>query len=372
MGGKRGGVEAHHLVEMRALVRMQRRPVAQGSVPGVAGGGLRAAVQVGEGLLVRRHHAGPGAALDRHVADRHAAFHRQRADRLARIFDDVAGAARGADLADDGEDDVLGGDAGRQPPVHLDEHVLRLGLDQRLGGEHVLDLGRADAVRQRPEGAMRRGVAVAAHDGGAGQREALLGADDVDDALARCRTGRNIRCRTRGRCRPAFPPAGGIPARRCRRGGPWSGCCGRRRPACGTASAPPGPSCAGPRRPGGSSPRGRGGGRCRAGRCRRPAGRPRGRPRSCRRGCGARAGRRRPCSRSRGRRCSRSGAAGSAAAPRQPLTRRQWSSRSSAWPWRGSWPWPRYPRARRCGPTCRGGRAGNRAWRGGPCRGGRP
>ena len=39
-------------------------------------------------------------------------------------------------------------------------------------------------MRQRPERAMGRGVAVAAHDGGAGQGEALLRADDVDDALA--------------------------------------------------------------------------------------------------------------------------------------------------------------------------------------------
>ena len=39
-------------------------------------------------------------------------------------------------------------------------------------------------MRQRAERAMRRGVAVAADDGGAGQRKALLGADDVHDALA--------------------------------------------------------------------------------------------------------------------------------------------------------------------------------------------
>ena len=37
---------------------------------------------------------------------------------------------------------------------------------------------------QRAEGAVGGGVAVAADDGGAGQREALLGADHVDDALA--------------------------------------------------------------------------------------------------------------------------------------------------------------------------------------------
>ena len=39
-------------------------------------------------------------------------------------------------------------------------------------------------MRQRAERAVGRGVAVAADDGGAGQRKALLGADHVDDALA--------------------------------------------------------------------------------------------------------------------------------------------------------------------------------------------
>jgi len=41
----------------------------------------------------------------------------------------------------------------------------------------------ADAVGERAKGAVRRGVAVAADDGGAGQREALLRPDDVDDSL---------------------------------------------------------------------------------------------------------------------------------------------------------------------------------------------
>jgi hypothetical protein len=53
----------------------------------------------------------------------------------------------------------------------------------------MLDLGRADAMRQRAEGAMRRGVAVAADDGHAGQGPALFGADDVHDALAHVVTG---------------------------------------------------------------------------------------------------------------------------------------------------------------------------------------
>jgi hypothetical protein len=48
----------------------------------------------------------------------------------------------------------------------------------------VLDLAGADAVRQRAEGAVRGGVAVAADHSHARQRGTLLRADDVDDALA--------------------------------------------------------------------------------------------------------------------------------------------------------------------------------------------
>ena len=169
---------------MRAVVGAQRFPVAHRGVPGLALRRLRAALEEFEGLFVRRDQAGAGAAFDRHVADRHAAFHRERADRLAGIFQHIAGAAGGADLADDGEDDVLAGDAVGQFAVDDDAHVLGLLLDQRLRRQHMLDFGGADAVRQRAERAMRRGVAVAADDGGARQREALLGADDVHDALA--------------------------------------------------------------------------------------------------------------------------------------------------------------------------------------------
>jgi hypothetical protein len=49
----------------------------------------------------------------------------------------------------------------------------------------VLDLGRADAERQRAEGAVRRRVAVAADDRHPRLRQPLLGADDVHDPLRR-------------------------------------------------------------------------------------------------------------------------------------------------------------------------------------------
>ena len=113
-----------------------------------------AALEVGEGGLVGSDHAGARAGLDAHVADGHAAFHGERADGGAGVLDDVAGCAVGADLADDGEDDVLGGDAAGQLAFDGDAEGLRLGLRQGLRGEHMLDFAGADAEGQRAEGAV--------------------------------------------------------------------------------------------------------------------------------------------------------------------------------------------------------------------------
>ena len=60
---------------------------------------------------------------------------------------------------------------------------LGLVLQQRLRGQHVFDFAGADAEGQRPERAVRGGVAVAADDRHARLREAQLGPDDVDDPL---------------------------------------------------------------------------------------------------------------------------------------------------------------------------------------------
>ena len=179
--------------------------------------------------------------------------------------------------------------SGRLPSTR-DAHVLGRLLDQRLRGQHVLDLRGADAEGQRAEGAVRRGVAVAAHDGHARQGQALLGADHVDDAAARSRPCRNRARRTRRRSSPASRPGCATP-RPCRPRRPaWSACCGRPRRWWRRAGAPGGRPCAGPRRPAGWSPRARGAGRCRSRRCRRPGDGRRGHPRSSRTGCAAAGG----------------------------------------------------------------------------------
>mmetsp|Transcript_32545 Transcript_32545/g.80233 ORF Transcript_32545/g.80233 Transcript_32545/m.80233 type:complete len:833 (+) Transcript_32545:138-2636(+) len=177
-------LDDHLLVVRGVVVRGQRPPIRHRLVPGRAAGRHGAALEVVEGDLVGGDEAGAGAALDGHVADGHARLHGQRLDGVAGKLNHGPGAAGGADHADHVQDEVLGRHAVHEGSVHLDAHVLVALLQQRLRGQHVLHLGRADAERQRAERAVRGGVGVAAHHSGAGQREALLGADDVHDALA--------------------------------------------------------------------------------------------------------------------------------------------------------------------------------------------
>jgi hypothetical protein len=144
---------------------------------------VRTAPEEVERGLVRGDQARLGAGLDGHVADGHPGLHRQLLDGAAPVLDDVPLAASRADLRDDGEDDVLRRDAGRQLAVHRHGHLLGLVLRQGLRGEDVLDLAGADAERERAEGAVGGRVAVTADDRHAGLGEAQLRADHVHDAL---------------------------------------------------------------------------------------------------------------------------------------------------------------------------------------------
>ena len=67
----------------------------------------------------------------------------------------------------------------------LTDTIAGQAVDQRLRGEHVLDLAGADPEREGAERAVRGGVAVAAHDRQPGLGQAELGTDDVHDAPPR-------------------------------------------------------------------------------------------------------------------------------------------------------------------------------------------
>ena len=103
---------------------------------------------------------------------------------MAGILDHVARGPAGPDCADQGQGIVLGPDARRRLALEDDPHVPRLGLAQGLGRQHMLDLRGADALSQRPEGAVCGGVGIAADDGHPRLGAALLGPDHVDDAVA--------------------------------------------------------------------------------------------------------------------------------------------------------------------------------------------
>ena len=149
-------------------------PVAQRAFPRRPRRRERPAVQIGERGVVGRDHARARAGLDRHVAQREAPFHRQRAHRRPGVLDRVTGRTRGPDLRDDREDDVLRGHARGEFAVDRDAQRLRPLLPDRLRGEHVRHFRRADAERQRAERAVRRRMAVAAHDEHPRLRQALL------------------------------------------------------------------------------------------------------------------------------------------------------------------------------------------------------
>ena len=80
---------------------------------------------------------------------------------------------------------VLGAHPGRQFSLEPDAHGLGFDLPDRLGGQNMCHLGRADAEGQRPEGTMGRGMAITTDDQAARQGQALLRPDHVDDPLPR-------------------------------------------------------------------------------------------------------------------------------------------------------------------------------------------
>ena len=164
-------------------IRGEGFPACDGFIPIRFGRGVRATFEEVEGGLVWVDVTAACAALDRHVADRHALFHGEVIEGVTCIFVGVTDAAFCAEHADDVEGEVLGVDAGTKFSVHLDLANLERFHGHGLGGENVAHLSGADAEGDRAEGSVSRGVRVTTSDGGTRLGDALLGSDNVDDAL---------------------------------------------------------------------------------------------------------------------------------------------------------------------------------------------
>ena len=144
-------------------------------VAGKAGGGLSAAVggQVVQSHLVDLHQGGLGAGLDAEVADRDPVAHGQRGHAGTRELHGVVVGAVGADLADDGQDQVAGRRAVCKAPGQVEAQGLG-NQDPGLAGHHAVEIiGTSDPGSEGTQGTVGAGVAVRAEDQLAGHHVVL-------------------------------------------------------------------------------------------------------------------------------------------------------------------------------------------------------
>src|SRR5262249_6002724 len=90
-----------------------------------------------------------------------------------------------ADMPDQRQDEVFGGNTKWKPSFELHAHGFWPTLNQRLRSQNVSEFAGADPECQSTKPAMSAGMAVATDDETAGKTQAKLGADDMNDALSR-------------------------------------------------------------------------------------------------------------------------------------------------------------------------------------------
>ena len=158
-------------------------PVGHGSVPIGALRGIGPALNIVKGGVVRRNHAGARAAFNAHITDGHTVGHAQTADGAAAIFKDIAGAATGPILGDNGQNDILGRHTETQFAFDIDGKGLGLHLQQTLGGQHMPHFAGANAKGERSKGTVGACVAVTADNRHPRLGHTHLRPDHMDNAL---------------------------------------------------------------------------------------------------------------------------------------------------------------------------------------------
>src|SRR6516225_8761719 len=141
------GLKLNRAVKLRSLVALQQLPALHRRLKLFPARNKRTSLEVRERSFVRCDHSGARAAFDAHVANGHPTVHRKLADRVAAIFRYISRTAANSDLADDGQNDVLGGHTLEPFSTHYDVQRLRFALYQALRRQHVLDFARSNAKR---------------------------------------------------------------------------------------------------------------------------------------------------------------------------------------------------------------------------------
>ncbi len=150
---------------MGCIIGKKSFPIGHSGVPRFPSGSVGAAMTILKCSFIRCDHAGPCATFNCHVADRHSPLHRQVADGFATIFDNIAGTASGACLADHRQGNVFGRNTWAQLSSDFNFHIFGFFLDQRLGGQNMLNLRCAYPMGQRAKGTVRGGVTIATNNG---------------------------------------------------------------------------------------------------------------------------------------------------------------------------------------------------------------
>src|SRR5882757_815406 len=187
-------IDDHFPVEHRIGIARKLAPRLDGPLPHLTLRRVGSLTEIIESLLIRLDQTHLGAELDRKIADGKPPFDREVANGAAGIFHGVTSPARGADAADQREDEILGSHAEWQPALEHHAHCFGPALDDGLCCQHMRQLARPDTEGQRAQPAMRAGVAVATDDQAAGKAEAKFGSDDMDNALPEPRRYRTSRC----------------------------------------------------------------------------------------------------------------------------------------------------------------------------------
>ncbi len=174
----------HDAVVHGTFVAAQFAPGRNRLVPRFAGRRIRTSLDVRERGVVGGDHPGAATAFDGEIAKGHSLFHREVREPTEPVYSTTWWAAPAVPMAlSTPERSVLRRHTNGKRALDAHLHRCRTGLTQALGGQDMLDLGRADTERECPEGAVRGSVGIAADDDGARQGQPQLRPDHVDDAL---------------------------------------------------------------------------------------------------------------------------------------------------------------------------------------------